>query len=120
MHNFYFTCDTWTSNQTKSYITFTAHYVDVEWKLHKKIINFRHFLPPCTGYAMASMVIEFTMDWEVEDKFFTLTLDNATANDSMVTILRDSFLASHNFTIRSNVFHVRCSAHVLNLIGKLD
>lgn len=79
--NFYFTCDTRTSNQTKSYITFTAHYVDVEWKLHKKIINFRHFLPPCTGYAMASMVIEFMMDWEVEDKFFPLTLDNATANE---------------------------------------
>lgn len=66
------------------------------------------------------MVTEFMMDWEVEDKFFTLTLDNATANDGMVSILHDSFLSSHNFTIKSNVFYVRCSAHVLNFIGKLD
>lgn len=56
------------------------------------------------------------MDWELKDKFFTLTLDNAFAYDSTVIILKGNFLFNPKFTIRNNVFHVRCWPHVLNLI----
>lgn len=60
-----FIYDTWTSNQTKSYIAFLAHYVDVGWKLNKKIVNFHHF-PPHTGHPMTNMVTEFMIDWGLE------------------------------------------------------
>lgn len=50
---------------------------------------------------MASMVTKVMIDWGLEDKFFTSTLDNAAANDSMVTMLHDSFPSSQKFTIRA-------------------
>lgn len=34
------TTDAWTSNQNLSYMCLTAHFIDNNWKLHKKILNF--------------------------------------------------------------------------------
>ena len=34
------TTDTWTSVQNINYMVVTAHFMDREWKLHKRIINF--------------------------------------------------------------------------------
>ena len=34
------TTDTWTSIQNINYMSLTAHWIDSEWKLHKKILNF--------------------------------------------------------------------------------
>ena len=34
------TTDTWTSVQNLNYMTLTAHFVDNDWKLRKRIINF--------------------------------------------------------------------------------
>lgn len=35
-----FTIDTWTSVQKINYLCITAHYIGVDWKLHKKILQF--------------------------------------------------------------------------------
>ena len=34
------TTDTWTSIQNLNYLCLTAHYIDVDWVYHKKILNF--------------------------------------------------------------------------------
>ncbi|CAL1378712.1 unnamed protein product [Linum trigynum] len=40
------TCDLWTSCATEGYLCLTVHYVDSEWKLNTKILNFCHIAPP--------------------------------------------------------------------------
>jgi hypothetical protein len=37
-----FTMDTWTSIQNKSYLCVTAHWIDDNWNIQKRIINFMH------------------------------------------------------------------------------
>jgi hypothetical protein len=39
---FSYTMDVWTSNQNKGYLCVTCHFIDDEWKIHKRIINFMH------------------------------------------------------------------------------
>jgi hypothetical protein len=34
------TTDCWTSQQQDGYMTITTHFIDGDWKLHKKIISF--------------------------------------------------------------------------------
>lgn len=34
------TTDTWTSNTQQNYMCITAHFIDNDWQLHKKIIGF--------------------------------------------------------------------------------
>jgi hypothetical protein len=40
------TSDLWTASNTKGYICLTAHYVDSNWNLKSRILNFSHMPPP--------------------------------------------------------------------------
>nr|VDD12632.1 unnamed protein product [Brassica oleracea] len=110
------TSDCWTSLAGDGYIAVTAHYVDAKWVLHSKILSFCEVLPPHSGEVLASKVHECVREWGIERNVFTLTLDNATANDNMQDVLRDRLNLDDNLVCKGEFFHVRCSAHILNLI----
>lgn len=110
------TSDVWTACTSEGYICLTAHYVDENWKLNSKILNFDHFPPPHSGVELASKVLGFLKDWGIETKIFSLTLDNASSNDTMQNILKDQLSNYGNLVCGGEFFHIRCSAHILNLI----
>jgi hypothetical protein len=49
-------------------------------------------------------------------KIFTTTVDNASANASAIDILKDDFELSGSLPIGGLLFHVRCCAHITNLL----
>ncbi|CAI8603673.1 unnamed protein product [Vicia faba] len=49
-------------------------------------------------------------------KIFTITLDNASVNDNMQDHLKTHLRVQGNLMCDGEFFHIRCSAHVLNLI----
>ena len=53
------TFDVWTSCTIEGYITLTAHFVDENWKLNSKILNFFHMPPPYTGLELCKVVLSF-------------------------------------------------------------
>ncbi|KAG7588913.1 Ribonuclease H-like superfamily [Arabidopsis suecica] len=110
------TCDVWRSISIEGYICLTAHYVDESWKLKSKILSFCAMPPPHSGFELAKKVLSCLEDWGIEKKIFSLTLDNASANDNMQSILKDQLLSRHGLLCDGEFFHIRCSAHVLNLI----
>ncbi|GAU45889.1 hypothetical protein TSUD_24910 [Trifolium subterraneum] len=92
------------------------HYVDSNWKLQSKILAFAHMEPPHTGRELALKVLEMFNDWGIEKKIFSITLDNASANDTMQKFLKEHLEISNSLLLNGEYFHIRCSAHVLNLI----
>ncbi|EOA13231.1 hypothetical protein CARUB_v10026257mg [Capsella rubella] len=110
------TSDCWTAVSGEGYISLMAHYVDEKGLLNNKILSFCDILPPHTGEALATKIHECLRDWGIEKKVFTLTLDNATANDTMQDILKERLNLDHNLLCEGEFFHVRCCAHILNLI----
>ncbi|KAK1362411.1 hypothetical protein POM88_046885 [Heracleum sosnowskyi] len=56
------------------------------------------------------------VDWGIENKISTITLDNASSNDSAVRHLKESFALKGNLLFNGRIFHVRCTAHILNLL----
>lgn len=108
------TTDLWSSIVKEGYICLTAHYVDKDWKLQNKILSFSAFPPPHSGYAIAMKLMEILKEWGLEKKVFSLTVDNASANDTMQTILKKKL--QNDLLCGGEFFHVRCSAHILNLI----
>ncbi|CAA7014072.1 unnamed protein product [Microthlaspi erraticum] len=116
-----FTSDLWKDTCTNTgYICLTAHFIDSSWRLSSKILNFCYLKAPHTGEEMANKVMECMKDWGVEKKVFSITLDNAGNNNSMVRLLQGRFeLVNGGGLLCDGKFvHVRCCAHILNLIVK--
>ncbi|KAK9734436.1 hypothetical protein RND81_04G139500 [Saponaria officinalis] len=112
------TCDMWTSCVDQGYLSLTAHYVDNDWSLHAKILNFYHLEPPHDALSIHGKLLEFIKGWEITKKFFTITLDNARCNDNMRELLAASLKVHSPLHRDGKFFHVRCGAHILNLIVK--
>ncbi|WVZ86454.1 hypothetical protein U9M48_033226 [Paspalum notatum var. saurae] len=73
------TADLWTSNQTLGYLCVTCHYIDDSWKLHKNIIRFTLVETPHDGWNLFNAMLKTLQDWDIEDKLFAITLDNASS-----------------------------------------
>ena len=60
------------------------------------------------------------IEWGIEKKVFSITLDNATSNDSMQRILKEQLqmISGSGLLSGGKYLHVRCCAHILNLIVK--
>ncbi|KAL9995206.1 putative transcription factor/ chromatin remodeling BED-type(Zn) family [Helianthus debilis subsp. tardiflorus] len=112
------TSDCWTSIVTDGYLSLTAHYIDSNWVLQKRILNFAYMPPPHTGIALAEKISGLVKSWGIEKKLFSITLDNAYSNDVCVNVLRNQFRLMNFLVLDGKLFHLRCCCHVLNLIVK--
>ncbi|ONI12896.1 hypothetical protein PRUPE_4G190100 [Prunus persica] len=110
------TTDTWSSHQNLIYMCLTAHYIDDQWRLHKKILNFRTIVNrkgDTIGRAIATCLLE----WGI-DKVLTVTVDNATSNDHAGTFLSKKVNNWNGSILKGENMHMKYCAHILNLIVK--
>nr|AAP59878.1 Ac-like transposase THELMA13 [Silene latifolia] len=110
------TTDMWTAFVGMGYISLTAHYIDSEWNLHSKILNFCHLEPPHDAPSLHDSIYAKLKEWDIRSKIFTITLDNARCNDNMQDLLMNSLSLHSPILCDGEYFHVRCAAHILNLI----
>ncbi|WJZ96780.1 hypothetical protein VitviT2T_015431 [Vitis vinifera] len=112
------TTDMWTSNQKKGYMAITVHYIDESWLLHHHIVRFVYVPPPHTKEVLSDVLLDFLLDWNMDRKLSTITVDNCSSNDGMIDILLEKLSSSGSLLLNGKIFHMRCAAHVLNLIVK--
>ena len=72
--------------------------------------------PPYSSIALAEKVYTLLSSWGIEKKLFSFTLDNASANDVFVKLLKNQLSLKDSLLSDSTFFHVQCCAHILNLI----
>ncbi|KAG8661312.1 hypothetical protein MANES_02G223166v8 [Manihot esculenta] len=108
------TTDTWTSLQRINYMCITAHFIDNDWKLHKRIINFCP-ISSHKGEAVGRAIETCLLEWGL-DKVFTVTVDNASSNDVAISYLKKK-LANWGVSVANSTYlHMRCMAHIINLV----
>ena len=78
---------------------------------------FIYVLSAHTHDVIRDKLFECFVDWNLDEKVSTITLDNCTTNDCAILYLvkkigRIKLLAYGNF------LHMRCCAHILNLVVK--
>jgi hypothetical protein len=110
------TSDLWTSLTTDGYICLTAHFISKDWVLMKRVLNFSFMPPPHSGNALSDMVLHLLQEWGIDKKIFTITLDNASANDRCADLLKQKLNIKKALLCDGEFFHLRCCAHILNLI----
>ncbi|XP_021607604.1 zinc finger BED domain-containing protein RICESLEEPER 2-like [Manihot esculenta] len=74
----------------------TAHFVDSEWKLQKRTLNFYDVPPPHTGVVICDVLKKCLVEWGIEDK--------------------DNLAYKNSLALHGKLFNVRCCAHILNLL----
>ncbi|KAF7154599.1 hypothetical protein RHSIM_Rhsim01G0158400 [Rhododendron simsii] len=108
------TMDTWTSVQNLNYMCLIGHFIDENWKYQKKILNFC-VVPNHKGDTLGRMVEQCLLNWGI-DKFLTITVDNASSNSLLIAYLERKTKDRKTTILNHEFLHVRCSAHILNLI----
>ncbi|GJZ68399.1 zinc finger BED domain-containing protein RICESLEEPER 2-like protein [Tanacetum coccineum] len=109
------TTDTWTSLQRIKHMCLTTHYINNEWVLRKKVLNFFPIFSH-QGVNIGKAVKMCLLKWGIESNVFTITLDNASANDVVVAYLKSKFANWEKSILEGKSLHVHCTAHVMNLI----
>jgi len=106
------TSDIWTGCNEVAYFCVTAHYIDRNWLLNKRIIAFRVIDSPHTGAMITNAILAIFREYKVVDKISSITFDNASANIAAIEMIR------HKITpvVDESIFHGRCVCHILNLV----
>ncbi|KAL5705817.1 Ulp1 peptidase [Ranunculus cassubicifolius] len=113
------TTDLWTARNTKdSYMCLTAHFIDNDWVLRKVILNFQLMECSHSGEELAKVMLKFLLDWNIDKKVLAITLDNASSNDAMIANVKAIINRDGALPLGGEIFQVRCTAHVQNLIVK--
>ncbi|KAJ9547385.1 hypothetical protein OSB04_019928 [Centaurea solstitialis] len=108
------TTDTWTSVQRINYMCITAHFIDHEWRLNKKVISFVPILSH-KGQSIAKALETCLIEWGVKN-IFTITDDNVSSNDVAIGFMKHKLVSWGGSPTRVNYVHMRCIAHILNLV----
>jgi hypothetical protein len=116
--------DVWTSPNQLPFMGITGHWITDDWKLSSALIGFEYVEGEHSGSHLADFIINVLDRYEIADRLLAVTTDNASNNDTLVKTLedrlgpgadRDPQLKS---VFQSSWCHVRCFAHVINLVCK--
>jgi len=88
--------------------------VDANFALHKKIISFKALKYPHSGLAIEEAITRCMTEYGIKEKMFTITLDNASNNNTACDLLQES--AKSDLLFGGQHLRVRCCAHILNLL----
>ena len=92
----------------------TAHFIDDEWKLHKRILS---FVPVTShrGEYIAKVLEMCLLEWGIQN-IFTVTVDNTSSNDTALIYFKKKLMSWDGSTVRNKYVYMRCITHILNLI----
>ncbi|CAL8173969.1 unnamed protein product [Prunus armeniaca] len=110
------TTDTWTSVQNYNYMMSTAHFIDCEWKMHKRVLNFC-VISNHQGPTIGKLIENCLLEWGIE-KVLAITVDNVSANKVTINWVRSKLnrRAKAEPILQGKYLHVRYLAHITNLI----
>jgi len=69
-----------------------------------------------TGAAIANAILEKLYEWNIDNKLFSLVLDNRSVNDCVIRDILKKLTPVGDLLLDGQLFHVRCCAHIINLI----
>ncbi|GJZ76443.1 zinc finger BED domain-containing protein RICESLEEPER 2-like protein [Tanacetum coccineum] len=108
------TTDGWTSETKKSYMALTGHFIDNNWNLVKKVLNFCH-LDGHRGIDIGKGVENCLNEWGFTN-ILSISVDNASSNDNAIGFMKLIFEKNDDCLLSGEWLHIRCAAHVVNLI----
>ncbi|KAL2901508.1 putative AC transposase, partial [Bienertia sinuspersici] len=98
------TSDTWTSTYREPFVCVTAHWIDDDWLLQKRIICFETMEEAHNGFNIKTRIVSCCKNFHLVDKLFSISLDNAMANKSAMKFLKED--PSIKLVLNGSLMHV--------------
>ncbi|KAL9232010.1 hypothetical protein vseg_007160 [Gypsophila vaccaria] len=112
------TLDYWSTDQTIGYAMLTGHFIDADWKLQRRVLNFRLVPFPESDVAFNNAIVSCMSDWKLESKFFALTLDQSFASETVVGNIRGILSVGNPHMLNGQFLVVNCYARVINRLAQ--
>ncbi|XP_050254848.1 zinc finger BED domain-containing protein RICESLEEPER 2-like [Quercus robur] len=110
------TTDMWTSsNKKRGFMVITTHFIDHTWTLQSRVLRFVCVPSPHMKDVLAEVLVDCFLEWNIDRKLSTITVDNCSTNDAMIRLLLNK-LDTSSLMLGGSMLHMRCAAHILNLI----
>ena len=68
-----------------------------------------------TKYVFFDVIVDCILEWNIDRKLSTITVDNCSTNDVMIRLLLNK-LDTSSLILGGFMLYMRCAAHILNLI----
>ncbi|XP_019252839.1 PREDICTED: zinc finger BED domain-containing protein RICESLEEPER 2-like [Nicotiana attenuata] len=94
----------------------TTHFIDDSWRLQSHILRFIDVPAPHDKDTLCSVLLNCLLEWNLERRISTITVENSSTNNAMMKTLLDEKLCKRDLLLMGRVLHVCCAAHILNLI----
>ncbi|KAL2234593.1 zinc finger BED domain-containing protein DAYSLEEPER-like isoform X2 [Sesamum indicum] len=112
------TVDLWTSNQSIAYVLLTGHFIDNDWKLQRRILNFITVQFPDSDTAFSHAIADCLTDWGAEDKLFTVTSDRSYAKEKNRDNLRNLLSIKNSLILNGQLLINSCYARILRSLAQ--
>ncbi|KAM4133225.1 hypothetical protein ACJW30_01G312600 [Castanea mollissima] len=111
------TLDTWTSSQTLGYVFITGHFIDSDWKSHRRILNVIMEPYPDSDTALSHAVAACLSDWSLESKLFSLTFSQSLSEAALET-LRPLLAIKNPLILNGQLLVGNCVARTFSSVAK--
>ncbi|XP_039071788.1 zinc finger BED domain-containing protein DAYSLEEPER-like isoform X2 [Hibiscus syriacus] len=96
----------------------TGQFVDTEWNLHRCLLNVVTVPFPDSDGALQQTVVSCLSEWHLENRLFTLTLDQSFSNENINESLRALFSGRNPYVLHGQLLIGNCFARVISLLAR--
>jgi hypothetical protein len=107
--------DAWSAANHLSFLAVKGYYINTNWKLQEKLLNFVPMRGKHTGVSMATDVLQVLSDTNLKHRLLGVTSDNASNNRTMNNALKAQ-LDTEDISWSADENTIPCLAHVINLV----
>lgn len=111
------TLDMWSSCRGLGYVFLSGHFIDSEWKMHRKLLNVIMEPYPDSDAAFSHAVAACLSDWSMEGKLFSVTI-NQPLSDAAADNLRALLSVKNPLVLSGQLLLGDCLARSLSSIAQ--
>ena len=105
--------DCWTSPFSQAFMAITGYFLDQDWEYCEVLLGFEPLYGSHAGSNLSVTVLQILQEHGIADRVSSITTDNATNNNTMMTSIHDT-IQSQGLSSTS-LFRIPCIAHVIQL-----
>ncbi|KAL9253482.1 Zinc finger BED domain-containing protein [Drosera capensis] len=112
------TIHSWKTRDTgDEYVFISAQFIDDHWKLHRRVLCLRAAAPTYGGISFNDDVAYSLSQWSIENKIFSVTVDDSSPDESIASSLLSDLLSKRVLLPIGSLPKIHCFSHVLTLIA---